>query len=212
MALRPMIVTCTGCNTRFRVPEGRIGPKGARIRCSRCKAVFKVSAPSSDPGFETPSVPLPPPSTEADPFKPPSRAPRGPDGDPFAGHPLAAPPHDPFAVGHGSAGGDDPFRLPLSPGTSDAPGDAETTPASSGAWDPFGVNDGLAYPDGGAASELSTRLPVSLEDRTPSPALGAFSGLPRPPGAEAGRPVTPGGLDLEDDQNPFSRAPFTSPP
>ena len=37
-----MIITCTSCQTRFRVADDRIGPKGARVRCSRCQALFVV--------------------------------------------------------------------------------------------------------------------------------------------------------------------------
>lgn len=44
-----MIITCSSCHTRFRVPPGKIGPNGARVRCSRCRAVFVVGPEVEEP-------------------------------------------------------------------------------------------------------------------------------------------------------------------
>lgn len=40
-----MIVQCTSCGTRFRLGDDKIGPDGARVRCSRCQASFTVDPP-----------------------------------------------------------------------------------------------------------------------------------------------------------------------
>ncbi len=40
-----MIVACSACRTRFRVADEKVGPRGARIRCSRCGQTFQVAAP-----------------------------------------------------------------------------------------------------------------------------------------------------------------------
>ncbi len=40
-----MIVACSACRTRFRVADEKVGPRGARIRCSRCGQTFQVGPP-----------------------------------------------------------------------------------------------------------------------------------------------------------------------
>jgi predicted Zn finger-like uncharacterized protein len=54
-----MIVNCSSCQTRFRVSMDKCGPKGARIRCSCCNAVFVVRPPAEPPAHPTPSAPAP---------------------------------------------------------------------------------------------------------------------------------------------------------
>lgn len=40
-----MIVTCASCLTKFHLDDARIPPKGAKVRCSRCKHVFFITPP-----------------------------------------------------------------------------------------------------------------------------------------------------------------------
>ncbi|MEW6375479.1 MAG: DUF3426 domain-containing protein [Thermodesulfobacteriota bacterium] len=40
-----MIVTCASCLTKFNLEDSKISPKGAKVRCSRCKHVFYIVAP-----------------------------------------------------------------------------------------------------------------------------------------------------------------------
>ncbi|MGB5157337.1 MAG: zinc-ribbon domain-containing protein [Desulfobacterales bacterium] len=40
-----MIVTCTGCNTSFNLDDERVKKTGSKVRCSKCKSVFKVYPP-----------------------------------------------------------------------------------------------------------------------------------------------------------------------
>lgn len=47
-----MIVQCNQCATKFKVDETRVGPSGAKVRCTKCKNVFTVSAPGSAPAFK----------------------------------------------------------------------------------------------------------------------------------------------------------------
>ncbi len=37
-----MIVICTKCQAKFRVADEKIGPRGAKVRCSKCQTVFVV--------------------------------------------------------------------------------------------------------------------------------------------------------------------------
>ena len=41
-----MIAACPKCQTRYRVEPERLGPDGARLRCSQCSAVFRVRLPA----------------------------------------------------------------------------------------------------------------------------------------------------------------------
>ena len=38
-----MIITCASCLTKFNLDESRISSKGAKVRCSRCRHVFRIS-------------------------------------------------------------------------------------------------------------------------------------------------------------------------
>lgn len=113
-----MIVTCTKCRTRFRVPEERIGPKGARIRCGRCQHVFVV---------QPPAAPVPGPAawrSDPDPARP---------APPIAAAPPpAAPADDPFAPPRPAPGGVSPAPLRTPAPPVDGTGVSEL-------WDPFGV-------------------------------------------------------------------------
>ncbi len=44
-----MVVACTSCQSKFRLDPSKIGPKGARVRCPKCKTIFPVSLPPTDP-------------------------------------------------------------------------------------------------------------------------------------------------------------------
>ncbi len=41
-----MIITCPNCASRFRLPDGKIGPDGIKLRCGKCKHVFHQALPS----------------------------------------------------------------------------------------------------------------------------------------------------------------------
>jgi predicted Zn finger-like uncharacterized protein len=47
-----MVVQCGQCGTKFRLDESKIGPKGAKVRCSKCQHSFivKRDEPSAPPG------------------------------------------------------------------------------------------------------------------------------------------------------------------
>jgi predicted Zn finger-like uncharacterized protein len=44
-----MVVVCTSCQARFRVADEKVGPRGARVRCTKCKTVFPVGSPAPQP-------------------------------------------------------------------------------------------------------------------------------------------------------------------
>lgn len=121
-----MIVICTGCQARFRVADEKVGPRGAKVRCSRCQTVFLVKrdaaqASPAAPGIEldlTPGLRGPsqagarPGAAQAGaaviPFPMAPSQPRPPPPDPFAaagleafGEPVPAAGDDPFAQAAG---------------------------------------------------------------------------------------------------------------
>jgi predicted Zn finger-like uncharacterized protein len=55
-----MIVACSACSARFRVADEKVGPRGARVRCSRCGQTFAVSLPRPPPPPAPPAPPEPP--------------------------------------------------------------------------------------------------------------------------------------------------------
>src|SRR5512136_2835270 len=56
-----MVVVCTSCQARFRVADEKVGPRGARVRCTKCRTVFSVAPPGpvADAGL------APPPARDA---------------------------------------------------------------------------------------------------------------------------------------------------
>jgi predicted Zn finger-like uncharacterized protein len=53
-----MIVQCENCSTKFNLPDDRIPKSGAKVKCSKCGNIFKVTPPSPPPP--------PPPEEEED--------------------------------------------------------------------------------------------------------------------------------------------------
>ena len=83
-----MIASCPQCQTRYRLAREKIGPQGARIRCSQCQTIFRVQAPPEG----TPPTPAEAkPSPLAAPAKPAAPAP----APKVTAPPAAAPPPPP---------------------------------------------------------------------------------------------------------------------
>jgi predicted Zn finger-like uncharacterized protein len=53
-----MIVECAQCGTKFRLDDARIGPRGAKVRCSKCSTAFVVR-PAAAAGQEVTGVGVP---------------------------------------------------------------------------------------------------------------------------------------------------------
>jgi predicted Zn finger-like uncharacterized protein len=62
-----MIAACPKCSARYRVEKGKLRPEGARLRCSRCEAVFRVRPPEAEavPAARAPAAPQPGPALAA---------------------------------------------------------------------------------------------------------------------------------------------------
>ena len=209
-----MIVTCTSCKTRFRVPAEKVGPKGARVRCSRCKAVFVIapgepggvaedpSEASRPPDLEPPPLPArarvtlsEPHASAADAFRAVNAVARS---DPFAAGP-SAPPASPFVAVLSAPSGTlvDPF----------APGEpaakSKVALAAGAGWDPFGVAEPGPAParDAGASpsshARAGTDLTELLDDRgPPSPSIDPAS-LALEEGTDRISAPPPGGAELD---------------
>lgn len=74
-----MIVKCDQCQTRFRIPDEKVTPKGVKVRCTKCQHTFRVKREADAPvppvapltALPPLAVPPPPPplgTGDADPF------------------------------------------------------------------------------------------------------------------------------------------------
>lgn len=213
-----MIVVCTACTAKFKVADEKVGPRGAKLRCSKCGTVFTVRReeppPSGgaeaafDPGV-APAAPEPPPAPAAPPPLP--RRSAAPPASPDLGAPVDArsafeidleppPPlprpaaeRDPFAAPLP----DDPFAPPAA-----APGPSPEAPPPPG--DPFG--GGLSGDDPFAA--VQAPVPPELLQAPPAPPAPALP--PDDPFAAALPPLAAvgagGDLALEERTIPPPRA------
>ncbi len=80
-----MIVTCPNCASRFRLPDEKIGPDGAKLRCGKCKHVFHQDPPPPPDlrDFDYPDMGETPQEAPAMPLRP------GPSREPEPGRPGA---------------------------------------------------------------------------------------------------------------------------
>lgn len=216
-----MIVTCNSCQTRFRIPDDRVGPKGARVRCSRCQALFLVrreeppplALPEPAPARAEPQPAEPPPAAArpaaqdpldldltGDPFALSSRLPPPPPpADPFAAAPAGiAPALDPFA----ERAGPPPLPANASPFAAAASGSLAAVGLPFGTpppGDPFGTAG--ADPVAGAISGTGG---IALEEgerrhRTAAPTLAEISQADL---ASDFRTPGPSGLEVDDGRLP----------
>ncbi len=85
-----MIAACPQCQTRYRLAREKIGPQGARIRCSQCQTIFRVQSPEG--AAPTPAEAKPSPVTSAPPKSAPAPASKV---EPRPAPPAAPPPPPP---------------------------------------------------------------------------------------------------------------------
>ncbi len=125
-----MIVVCPGCSAKFRVADEKVGPRGAKLRCSKCQTVFSTLRAVVQPA---PLPPPPPPDSFAavEPAPPrvgPPPLPRRTTLDARAAFEVdlelhqgqAPPPSDPFAAPRGPEPSD-PFAAPTAPASAPPP-------------------------------------------------------------------------------------------
>ncbi len=73
-----MIAGCPKCSARYRVDAERIGESGAKLRCTKCSAVFLVRAPRSS-GDSGSAASAPAAGASAQPSAPPAASPAAPE-------------------------------------------------------------------------------------------------------------------------------------
>lgn len=134
-----MRTTCPTCDTVYVVPDDRIGPKGRKVRCTRCDEewrVFLAADPVAPKTFAEPPPPVEDPSTDEDAF-----------ASEFDGSDEThAPDPDPF----------DAFDTPH-------PADADPDPVVDEAVEPEAENGASSA----AQEETPPRLPEKAAARTP---------------------------------------------
>jgi predicted Zn finger-like uncharacterized protein len=182
-----MIVVCTSCKAKFRIPDEKVGAKGAKVRCSKCKTVFIVKRELA--------APAPAAATEADPFALGSR----PSQDPFAAVQDRSPPpaapdpfalsgDDPFAAAASAAGETTASHLPLTDlsdlaGARGAAGSGPTALAP-----PLPPAPRPSIPDLASSGDPMAALPPPLP-RAAAPSPGGDVGLSLEESTSAGAPI-----------------------
>ncbi len=219
-----MIVVCASCRAKFRVPDERVGPRGVKVRCSRCRHVFVVRREEPAEAEAAPAAAPPPlPGAEIDlevddaSRRRRSGAGKGAFPDLFGAReaPSAAAdpaPDDPFAAaGFVTSPGGDPFAAAGQDFAPSPPAAAEALAGAAGPGaSPLPVTDlsDLAPPAPAVPPPLPASGHLSLEERTPpGRELPAFEPLP---GAEllgggpapAPGPDEPSGLDVARESAP----------
>ena len=187
-----MIVVCTGCSAKFRVADDKVGPRGVKLRCSKCQTVFSVQRPAEAPPAAAPGDPAADPPESSRRSAPPARRPTTLDAraafevdlEPHLGPSHA--PMDPFAPATAAAPpGDDPFGA-----------DASGAPRA----DPFAA---LAAP-------FEPRSPPGAEDHDPFAAHGPA--LADPEDEFGGPPAARPGLTRGSASGTISLEELTTPP
>ena len=214
-----MIVICTGCQARFRVADEKVGPRGAKVRCSRCRTVFVVKReeapepPRPAPGIElelTPGLPRHP-QVRWPPGELGNSAPSLPSSPAQVPQPTPAP--DPFAAA-GLYAAEPAPGAPDDPFVHLAERPAAAAPPPSPAEDkPQGESDPFAPPPADPFAAGSPGSAPSLPVTDLSQLLGAPAVAPqRPPSEQAGPFVSLAtDLALEERPPPGPSAPFADP-
>ncbi|MCK5236794.1 MAG: zinc-ribbon domain-containing protein [Deltaproteobacteria bacterium] len=73
-----MIIQCEHCSAKFRIDDSKVGDKGVKVRCTKCKDVFVVKpieAPAPEVAAPTPEPPAPAPEVAAPTPEPPAPTP-----------------------------------------------------------------------------------------------------------------------------------------
>jgi len=210
-----MIVVCTTCQARFKVADDKIGPRGAKVRCSKCQTVFVVhrelgvlppepappAPPAAIPAAAPPSSPAQARSRgmeldlESEPMG--GTRPSGLLADPFARAPAGGAP-DPFAAAPAPPPVADPFAAPSAPSAHDPFGGADPFGASSApvsppadAASPFGAVDPFVATVASHSNGAPNSAVTDLSDLIGAPAPGGTP-IPAPPPVEA--PPEPSGI------------------
>lgn len=58
-----MIIECDACQAKFKLDDSKIGPRGAKVKCTKCANVFVVKPPSAEEAAVETPAPIPAPPT-----------------------------------------------------------------------------------------------------------------------------------------------------
>ena len=149
-----MVIQCDSCQAKFRIDDSKVGEKGVKVRCTKCKNVFVVK-PEVPPAAEAGEAPgfgeeaAPPPTPE-------------PAEDQGAGDfDIGAGDADLGGAGEEAAPGG--FDLGFGEDTEEAPKDEEPAP---GFGEDSGLGDGAEEEPGGMDFGFGEETPESAPEET----------------------------------------------
>lgn len=130
-----MIAACPKCGAKYRVDESKVGAEGARLRCAKCQAVFRVRTPQAA-GTAAQAAPAPKPAAAA------AAAPKAaPTARPAAAPPAAA--RTSAAAGHAEDAPIDRERCVLIADPSEERGKSTASAVAGWGLQPLLVHDGV---------------------------------------------------------------------
>jgi predicted Zn finger-like uncharacterized protein len=127
-----MIAACPTCGARYRIEVSKLRPEGAKLRCTRCEAVFRVRGPAETAAPARPAAPAVPAAVPV--VERPAPAPRS--------APVSAPPPVEMAEPEPVAAGDS-SRLVLVAHPEVAAGKAAASALTSWGYEALLVHDGV---------------------------------------------------------------------
>ncbi len=167
-----MIVNCDKCGAKFQLADEKVGPKGVKVRCSKCKSVFTVK--KGDGQEAASAAPAPPPAAGGS----------GPAGDdPFSDFNFS----DDMDFGEESDG-------EISPDESAPAPSAPSPPPPAPGMDPGFLEDSPAAPVSGGDDFDFADEDFSLsdgEEEAPAPPPKPAPPKPAPPKAASPKAASP---------------------
>jgi len=189
----PVIIACTQCQTRFKVPDGKVTARGRKVRCSRCGHTFRIYPDSA---------------TE-----------RGDDPAPAAARPRGPDPFDAFAPDGTSEMEKTPARgstvsallKGMEPTPSGEDFDVDVSGVEAASTEPaWNFPPAPSRPAAGTAAAVAWELaPPDAPSPSPPPAVVARAPLPvRPLPPEPEPEASP----MENTELELPTAPLPAPP
>lgn len=198
-----MIIQCDSCQAKFKISDDKVGAKGVKVRCTKCKNVFVVKPPEAPAPAPEAAAPAPP---VAEAPAPPTPEAEGDFG--FGGEEAGAAPSGDFSFdGAGDFSSGDLGGAEVAPPAAPPAPEAAPTPEAPAPEAPTEAPAPGGFDFSGAEEEAP---------ETTAPGTFDFGGAPEAPAEEAPAPeaAAPGGFDFSgaEEVPPAPEAPAPEAP